>query len=325
LDTAVKAKKNFLTTHRSPDGDAVGSTIALKLFLNKMGKHCEAIVPDAFPEFLSWLPQAQNLIRFDKETERSKELIENADLIFSIDYNVMSRVGNDFQAILENQSTDMIIIDHHREPADHYKHYIHDIESSSTAQLVFDFIDYTGNLDKVDLDIAKGIYTGILTDTGSFRFRSTSYRTHEIAGKLIQLGLVTSEVYNHIYDNNSFERLRLLGYTLSQKMVHLPELDLAYIALSYNELQRFNYKSGDTEGFVNYALSIKGVQMSCLMKEDEDGGVKMSFRSKGERDVNTFARKFFNGGGHLNAAGGRSEKSLKETEHAFVEAVRSHF
>jgi phosphoesterase RecJ-like protein len=326
LNRVVQAKYVLITSHRSPDGDAIGSSLALFNFFKKLGVNVEVIVPDAFPEFLNWIPGVDTIMRYDKNTELIASKVEKADLILSVDYNVLSRVGPGFSDLLENCKTDMIIIDHHREPAEHYQNYIHDIKSSSTAQLVFDWMDHTGHRDKIDLGTAQAIYTGIVTDTGSFRFSSTSYRTHEIAGILMQFGLDTSAVYNKIFDNNSFDRLQLLGYTLSQKMKHLADIQLAYIVLSVEEMKRFNFKSGDTEGFVNYALSIKGVQMACLMKEDEKGGVKMSFRSKGlNHDMNQFARKYFNGGGHLNAAGGKSNDNLETTEANFVEAIKTHF
>ena len=315
---AIKNADNILiTTHRSPDGDAIGSSLGMLGFIEKLGKKARVVVPDAFPEFLNWISGTENITRYDTNKELVTKWVEESDLIMSLDYNTMSRVGNEFGEILQNAGKDMIIVDHHREPDEHFTHYIHDIESCSTAQLVLDFIDLTGNLDLMTLDMAEAIYTGILTDTGSFRFPSTSARTHEIVGLLMNKGLQVSKVYNAIYDTNSFDRLQLLGYTLSQKMKHFPELNLAYIVLSYEEMQRFNFKSGDTEGFVNYALSIKGVNFSCLMKESDDGKVKMSFRSKGDFDVNTFARTNFNGGGHLNAAGGISFTSLEETEKLF--------
>lgn len=319
---AFKQAQNIvLTAHKSPDGDAVGSTLGLLGFLEKLGKNVTAVVPDKFPAFLSWMPNIEKIIQFDKAQKEVQEAIKKADLVVSLDYNVLSRVGKGLQPILENCNKPMIIIDHHREPAQHFVNYIHDIESCSTAQLVFDFLDYTNNFDQIDLNMAQAIYTGILTDTGSFRFPSTSARTHQIVGRLMEMGLKPSEVYNNLFDTNSFDRLKLLGYVLGEKLIHRPELGLAYVCLTQAEMDKFNYQPGDTEGFVNYALSIKGVNRACLMKEDKTGFVKMSFRSKGDVDVNTFARTYFDGGGHLNAAGGAFEQGLKKAETLFLQAV----
>jgi len=271
----LKAEKIVITTHRSPDGDAIGSTMGLARFIRNIGKTCEVVVPDQYPEFLHWIPGSENIIQFDKNKTQVKELVQEADLLFSLDYNIISRVGEEFSHVLKkyNDKTNniKIMIDHHRQPDENYTHYIHDIEASSTSQLVYDFIDYSGNKDKVDVEICEALYSGILTDTGSFRFPSTSARTHEIVGEMMEVGLEVSKVYNNIYDNNSIDRLQLLGYVLGEKLRYNTELKFAYITLSHQEMKDHNYQAGDTEGFVNYALSIKGVKFSCLMKENENG------------------------------------------------------
>lgn len=317
-----KAENIVITTHRSPDGDAIGSSMGLSRFIEKLGKKCTVVVPDEFPEFLHWIPGSETIIRFDKNKDLVKELLENSDLVFSLDYNITSRVGEEFGLVLDGLDKTMIMIDHHRQPAENYTHYIHDIEASSTCQLVYDFISYSGNKDKIDVEICESLYSGILTDTGSFRFPSTSARTHAIVGEMMEVGLKVSKVYNHIYDNNSIDRLQLLGFVLGQKLQYHADLNMAFITLSHKEMQDHNYQAGDTEGFVNYALSIKGVNFSCLMKENENGSVRMSFRSKGDFDVNTFARNNFEGGGHLNAAGGRSTTTLDETVEKFLTKAR---
>ena len=321
---AIQNAENIvITTHRSPDGDAIGSSMGLARFIEKLGKKCSVIVPDEFPEFLNWIPDANKTIRFDKNKDLVKQILSDSDLVFSLDYNVKSRVGEEFGRVLEKLEKPMIMIDHHREPAEDYDHYIHDIEASSTGQLVYDFISFSGNKDKIDIGICEALYSGILTDTGSFRFPSTSARTHAIVGEMMEIGLDVSKVYNNIYDNNSIDRLKLLGFVLGQKLHYFGDLQMAYMSLSHQEMQDHDYQAGDTEGFVNYALSIKGVKFSCLMKENENGSVRMSFRSKGDFDVNTFARANFEGGGHLNAAGGRSKTSLAETEARFVEKAKA--
>ncbi len=319
LQSILGAENILITTHRSPDGDAIGSTMGLLQFITKLGKKCTVVVPDEFPEFLHWIPGTDQIIRFDTNKELVNKLVVDSDLIFSLDYNVLSRVGEEFCKVLSGLDKKMIMIDHHREPAENYNYYIHDIEASSTSQLVYDFIAYSGNKDKIDLGICEALYSGILTDTGSFRFPSTSARTHEIVGEMMEIGLEISKVYNLIYDNNSIDRLQLLGYVLGQKLSYHKDLNMAYITLSHQEMTDHNYQPGDTEGFVNYALSIKGVKFSCLMKENESGSVRMSFRSKGDFDVNKFARTYFSGGGHLNAAGGRSSIGLEATEKRLLE------
>lgn len=319
------ANRIFISTHKSPDGDAIGSSLALKQGLEKLGKTVTVVVPDAFPAFLNWMVNKGDLLQFDQQSEEVKLALQEAELVFSLDYNTLSRVGKDLEQLLRTDETPKLIIDHHREPEDAaFVAGLHDIEASSTAQLVYDFIQAFDEAGLIDKRTAACIYAGIVTDTGSFRFRSTTAKTHRVVADLMDLGLVTGEVYNEIFDTNSLDRIKLLGYVLDKKLTVFPELELAHISLSEKELNQFNYKSGDTEGVVNYPLSIKGVNVSCIMKEN-GGIIRMSFRSKGDIDVNLFARKYFNGGGHLNAAGGMSELSLEETVIKFEAAAKEYF
>jgi len=319
------ANRIFISTHKSPDGDAIGSSLALKQGLEKLGKTVTVVVPDAFPAFLNWMVNKGDLLQFDQQSEEVKLALQEAELVFSLDYNTLSRVGKDLEQLLRTDETPKLIIDHHREPEDAaFVAGLHDIEASSTAQLVYDFIQAFDEAGLIDKRTAACIYAGIVTDTGSFRFRSTTAKTHRVVADLMDLGLVTGEVYNEIFDTNSLDRIKLLGYVLDKKLTVFPELELAHISLSEKELNQFNYKSGDTEGVVNYPLSIKGVNVSCIMKEN-GGIIRMSFRSKGDIDVNLFARKYFNGGGHLNAAGGMSELSLEETLTKFEAAAKEYF
>jgi len=319
------ANRIFISTHKSPDGDAIGSSLALKQGLEKLGKTVTVVVPDAFPAFLNWMVNKGDLLQFDQQSEEVKLALQEAELVFSLDYNTLSRVGKDLEQLLRTDETPKLIIDHHREPEDAaFVAGLHDIEASSTAQLVYDFIQAFDEAGLIDKRTAACIYAGIVTDTGSFRFRSTTAKTHRVVADLMDLGLVIGEVYNEIFDTNSLDRIKLLGYVLDKKLTVFPELELAHISLSEKELNQFNYKSGDTEGVVNYPLSIKGVNVSCIMKEN-GGIIRMSFRSKGDIDVNLFARKYFNGGGHLNAAGGMSELSLEETVTKFEAAAKEYF
>ena len=325
VEMVHEAKHLLISTHKSPDGDAIGSSLALKQALEKLGKTVTVVVPDAFPAFLNWMVHKGDLLQFDQQSEAAKEALKNADLVFSLDYNTLSRVGKGFEEVLRADDTPKLIIDHHREPEeDAFVAGLHDIEASSTCQLVYDFIQSFDQEGLIDKRTAACIYSGIVTDTGSFRFRSTTAKTHRVVADLMDLGLVTGEVYNEIFDTNSLDRIKLLGYVLDKKLTVFPELELAHITLSEQELKDFNYKSGDTEGVVNYPLSIEGINVSCIMKEN-GGIIRMSFRSKGDIDVNLFARKYFSGGGHLNAAGGMSELSLEDTIVKFETSAKAYF
>lgn len=318
------AEKIFISTHKSPDGDAVGSSLALWHILKKQGKTATVVVPDTFPDFLAWMEGSDEILHFDKQGSEVVSRLKAADLVVSLDYNTLSRTGKNLEEILRGNDTPRVILDHHREPeVDAFEAGLHDITSSSTAQLVYEYIVQSGSEDLIDATVAECLYSGMVTDTGSFRFPSTTARTHRIVANLMDVGLDVSKVYNLIYDTNALTKLRLLGYILDQKLEVFPEADLALITLSEEELRKFDYQPGDTEGVVNYALSIKGVRFSCLMKQS-DKGIRMSFRSKGNLDVNTFARTHFNGGGHLNAAGGFSADSLELTRSLFIERAKAY-
>lgn len=319
----LSANQVLITTHKSPDGDAIGSSLAMHHYLTSQGIKHTMVVPDEWPHFLNWLDDTDSIIRFDQDEARIHELIAQSDVLLSLDYNVLSRAGKGLESALSHFKGTRIMIDHHRQPDETYDFYVHDVTSCSTAQLVAEFIMNTTGLGNVGIPLAESLYTGILTDTGSFRFPSTSSQTHRIVADLMEQGLDVTKVYNAIYDTNSFNRLKLLGYVLGEKMVLHQNKTTAYFTLSLKELNQHGYQPGDTEGFVNYALSISGVKFACIMKEAANG-TKMSFRSKGDWDVNTFARTHFNGGGHLNAAGGFSSLSLEETETAFLNCLNEY-
>jgi phosphoesterase RecJ-like protein len=299
-----------ITTHKSPDGDAIGSSLALYHFLNKLGKNVTVIVPDAFPSFLNWMVGCSDIVHYDSQTEVADEIIGKADVIFSLDYNSLSRIS-DLRNPIEKSSAIKIVIDHHQDPQDFADHYFVDTDSCSTCQLVYEFIEKLEELDKIDKVIGECIYCGIMTDTGSFRYPSTTSKTHEIIAHLIDLGVENSRIHQEVYDNSTEDRLRLLGYALTEKMVVLSEHRAAYISLSQDELKRFSFKRGDTEGLVNYALSISGVRFAALITEKEDM-ISLSLRSKDDFFVNTIANEHFNGGGHVYAAGGMLETSLND-------------
>ena len=309
--------KVVIVPHKNPDGDAMGSTLALYHYLRKYNHDARVIAPNDYPEFLKWLP-GDNLVLIHENTpEESEALIKEATLIFTLDFNVLNRSGEMTEA-LENSSATKIMIDHHQQPDDYAKYTYSDVNMSSTCEMVYNFIEFLGDLDKIDADIATCLYTGIMTDTGSFRFPSTTQRTHEIVGNLIEKGANNAQIHNNVYDTNSYNRLQLLGRAM-QNLKVIPELHTAYIWLSQADLNEFNFKKGDTEGFVNYGLSLKDIVFAAIFIENEQEGiVKVSLRSKGSFSVNQFSRAHFNGGGHDNAAGGRSDESLHETIDKFI-------
>ena len=307
-----KPRNIVVVGHRNPDGDAMGSTLALKHYLAKKGHNCAVVVPNEYPEFLHWLPGSENTYRFDWQNSQSKRVIDNSDLIFLLDFNALHRVGHDMQKILEAYPNDFAMIDHHQQPDD-MKYMYSDVEICSTCQMVYQFIEMNNDLDFIDVDIATCLYTGIMTDTGSFRFRSTTSRTHRVIADLIDKGAENDRIHNNVYDANSYNRLLLLGQALSNLQI-LPSYKTAYITLTNEEKNRFDFQKGDTEGVVNYALSLKGIIFAAIFIEDKEQGIiKISFRSKGDFSVNKFSRNHFNGGGHDNAAGGKSEESMQET------------
>lgn len=318
------AESIVITAHRSPDGDAVGSSLALFHYFNKRNKNATVILPDGFADFLKWMPGQEKILTHDEFPDSCEAKLEEANLIFCLDYNDLSRTG-DLSPLLEQQigKTPFILIDHHQNPDTFPDVLISDTSSCSTAQMVYEFIAVLGDEDLIDATIGQCMYAGIVTDSGSFRFPSVTPETHRITASLIEKGVDHAEIHRSIYDTNLLDRLRLVGYALSEKLVVLPELHTAYITLSKEELDRFNYRSGDTEGLVNQALSIKGVNMAVFIREGSNK-VKLSFRSQGKFKVNEFSSQYFNGGGHFNAAGGASNASLQEVIDHFLSVLPSY-
>jgi len=313
------SEKIVITTHQSPDGDAIGSSLALCGYLKKKGFDVSVVVPDSFPKFLKWMEGAKDVLVYEQDGNKVEELIASADLIFSLDYNDLKRVGG-VGELIANSSAYKAMIDHHLHPSDFADWMCSDTTSCSTAQLIYNFIEDFNDLELIDNQIAEGIYCGIMTDSGSFRFPSVQAKTHLIAADLINRGLNHSKVHELVHDVNTLPKLHLLGFALNEKLKVLPNVPVAVIALSWEELRQFHYKKGDTEGLVNYALSIEGVEMAAFIKED-DNKVKMSFRSKGDIAVNEFSNLYFSGGGHKNAAGGISDVSLEETVELFESKI----
>ncbi|WP_317132195.1 DHH family phosphoesterase [Vicingus serpentipes] len=310
-----------ITTHKSPDGDAIGSSLGLYHFLKNKGKKVVVIVPDAFPDFLKWMSLSDEIVYFDKDREIGFNHIDNSDLIFSLDYNALGRIG-ELGEVIGDSKASKIVIDHHQNPQEFANHYYVDTNCCSTAQLVYEFIDQLGELDSLTKDISECLYCGIMTDTGSFRFPSTTAKTHQIIAHFLELGANGSKIHEKVYDTYSEKRLRLLGYALTEKMKVFPEYNAAYISLSQKELKEFNFQKGDTEGLVNYPLSINGIKFSALITEKEQD-ISMSFRSKDDVFVNEFANTHFQGGGHIYAAGGKSDLSLEDTIAKFEELLKN--
>lgn len=313
-------KKVVIIPHRSPDGDAMGSTLGLYHFLKKLNHEAIVIAPNEFPEFLAWLPATENVLIFEKDKENTTKIIFEADLVFTLDFNALHRTG-EMEHILNKVTAPFIMIDHHQKPDDYAKYMFSDTKYGSTCEMLFHFIVSLGQKNLIDKTIATCIYTGIVTDSGSFRFPSTTSTTHRVVADLIDIGVQNGAVHNSLFDNDSYDRLRLLGQAL-QNMKILFDKKTSYITLTQKELDQNNYVKGDTEGIVNYGLSIKGIVFAAIFIEHkEENIIKISFRSQGDFDVNQFARTYFGGGGHINAAGGKSYLSMQETVAKFEEIL----
>lgn len=305
-------KKIAIIPHRSPDGDAMGSTLGLYHFLLKLNHQPIVISPNEFPNFLDWLPGSESVLVFEKDKENVSKALENAEIIFTLDFNALHRVG-ELEHVLNKLKAPFVMIDHHQSPSDYAQFIYSDTIFGSTCEMLYNFIELLGYKNLIDKTIATCIYTGILTDSGSFRFPKTTGRTHRIVADLIDLGAENTIIPNLLFDNNSYDRLQLMGRAL-QNMKLLTEFKTAYTTLSQDELNEFNYVKGDTEGLVNYGLTIKGVIFAAIFIENKDENIiKISLRSQGDFDVNAFARTHFEGGGHINAAGGKSGLSMQAT------------
>jgi len=310
-----KKPRILITTHRSPDGDAMGSSLALYQVLVKQGFEVSVVVPNSYPKFLHWLPCNKEVVEYEGNEKNANTRIDSAELIFCLDFNDLGRTDMMSES-LQNSTATFVMIDHHQDPSDFADIMFSVPGISSTAQLVYEFIENMGWSSLLTQDIAECIYTGLITDTGSFRFSSVDARTHEIASKLIEVGLKQGHIHQRLFDNNKESRLKLLGYCLSEKLEVLPEYKTAVMSLSQEELDRFHFVKGDTEGFVNYALSIDGVIFTAFFVQNENK-VKISFRSLNDFRANLLSKKHFSGGGHINAAGGIHEGSLDEAIRKF--------
>jgi len=304
------AKKILITAHYKPDGDAIGSSLGLFHVLKSLGHYVTVMMPSYYPEFLQWIPGNEEVVIFTQHIPNGIGIINDAEIIFALDYNEFSRT-NGMSVYLRDAKAIKIMIDHHLNPEPFADLTISEPKASSTCELVFDFICDIGQESLVSKNVADALFTGLLTDTGCFKY-NTNPRVHEVASKLMQCGADPETINRYVFDCFSQDRLQLIGYSLSERLEVLPEFHTAIIPLSTEDYQKFNFKIGDNEGLVNYPLMLKNVVMSILVSETDEI-VKLSFRSKGGFAVNELAGKYFQGGGHKNASGGRSRKTLTQT------------
>jgi phosphoesterase RecJ-like protein len=301
----------LITTHYNPDGDAIGSSLALYHFLASRGISSKVLIPNALPSFLQWMPGVKDSVIYDDDAEIGDDLLASADLIFCMDYNGLGRVKL-FTDQLRDAKATRVLIDHHVQPENEFDLIFSEIGVSSTSELLYQIIDKAGLISGITKEMAECFFVGIMTDTGSFSFACNRPETFAIAANLIRTGMDVERVHRMVYDTYSESRMRLLGHCLATNMKVLPEFATAYIWLTKEDLEKYDYQQGDTEGVVNYALSIENVAVAALFTERDDR-VRVSLRSKGEFSVNDFARAHFNGGGHRNAAGGDIFKNMPET------------
>ncbi len=312
IDTLNKYRKIVIVSHVNPDGDALGSSLALHLFTKKMGLDSQVIVPNDYPNFLSWLPSIDDIIIYDKNKDIAKQKLTDAELICYLDFNTESRTGVMHNDLLHFAKTPKLLIDHHiGADTSKFEAFFSETEISSTSEMVAELIKYQGFDSYLDDEIANCILAGMITDTGSFT-HSIYKNTFSLCGEILSATNVDyMKIHQNIYDNSTENRLRLLGFLINDRMTILNDYNTAYIYASKSDLESFDYQVGDTEGVVNYPLSISNVKMSVLLTERQ-GCIRLSFRSKGNFSVNDLARDHFDGGGHFNAAGGTLHCSLDE-------------
>jgi len=316
------SKRIVITTHHNPDGDAVGSALGLYHALNSFGYPVTVVTPNGFPEFLSWIPGTEQVVRYSDQKSNAVSSILNADTIICLDFNGFKRT-EEMGDVLMRANGKKILIDHHPMPEDNFDLQFSYTEVSSTAELVYEILTSCFAHDIVNTNAAICLFVGIMTDTGSFSYACSRGRTFQIAGELISKGVDVEKVQGAVYNNFSTDRMRLMGFSLNEKMKVFPEYKSAYISLTKEDLKQFKHKMGDTEGFVNLPLSIKGIVFSVLFVE-HDTFVKISLRSRGSFPVNVVSQKHFNGGGHINAAGGKTFMSLAETEVFFENLLKTY-
>jgi phosphoesterase RecJ-like protein len=319
---ANPSPKIVITTHHKPDADALGSSLGLHNFFIQCGITSTVVSPTDYGDFLDWMPGEPSVVNFEKEEQKATALVNEADFVFCLDFNALKRI-NRLGDIVANAKAKKVMIDHHLEPENFADYTLWSSHASSACELVYDFIVLMDLVDKINKDIASCLYAGIMTDTASFKHNSTYPSTHRAAAVLLEKGAESNKIFESIYDNYSESRTRFIGYCLSEKMQILKEYNTVLITVSAADLKRFNIITGDSEGLVNYGLSIRGIVLSVLIV-DRTVARKMSFRAKGDFPANEFARKYFNGGGHFSAAGGESLDPLEVVEAKFKGALKDY-
>lgn len=312
----------LITTHFSPDGDALGSSLALYHYLIGRKKNVKLIVPNSFPYFLKWLKGASDVLVYEYNPDAGQKIIENADLIFCLDFNTLKRIG-DMSPFIEKAKGKKVLVDHHPNPSKTTDVTISYPKISSTSEIIFRLLFQMNEYDQISKDSAEAIYCGMMTDTGGFTFNSSNPEIFEIISLLLRKGINKDEIYAHVYSNFNEDRFRLLGFVLSERMKIYNDAHSALIYLSKEDQNQFRNIKGDTEGFVNYPLSIKNIVFSTFIREDENL-IKLSFRSQGNFPCNEFASEFFNGGGHFNASGGEFYGTMKEALAVFEKGLEQY-
>ncbi len=318
-------KNSTIVMHQKPDGDAMGSSLGLYHFLQQLGHNVTVISPTNWASFLSWMPGCSIVLNFEQQQDNIKalEVLQATEWLFCLDFNVLHRTKN-MESILLQLPCTKILIDHHQQPAiEQFQFGISNTAKSSTCEMVYDFIMASGYENKINTIVAQCLYTGVMTDTGAFRFSTTTASVHRMVAHLKEKEINHTAIHEFIFENFLENRLRFLGYVLLHKLVISYEYNTALMAISKAEILEYNIQTGDTEGIVNYAFGIKGIKLCALIVERE-GEIRCSFRSKNDFDVNVFARKYFNGGGHQNAAGGVSNDSLVITVDRFWKAIEEN-
>ena len=316
-------KKIAITTHQKPDGDAMGSSLGLYHLLIQLGHTVTVISPTNWASFLKWMPAANMVVDFEQSKDIAIKYLQEADVLFCLDFNVLHRTKN-MEPVLNDLTCIKVLIDHHEQPQVEYFTYgISSTAKSSTCEMVFDFIVNSGHDAKINTEIAQSLYTGVMTDTGSFRFPGTTANVHRMVARLKETGFNHTVIHDNIYDNFLENRLRFIGHALLNRMEVLYDCNTAIMVIPKNDLLRFHIKTGDTEGLVNYLLTIEGMKLGAIVI-DRDEERKWSFRSKGGFDVNTFAREHFEGGGHFNASGGRSDDTIDQTVWKFKKVIKQY-
>ena len=318
----VECKKISIVTHFNPDGDAIGSSLALHHYLKSLNLLSNVITPNRHPSFLDWVPGINDIIIYDEDIEKSNEKLTDSDLIFTMDFNSLDRCG-DLSSIINKENQKIVMIDHHQLPENYADINFSYPKISSTCEIVYFIIEASNNLKLIDKNIATCIYLGMMTDTGSFQYNGVNSKTHKIIAELINKGIIQSEIYNKVYNENSTSKLMILGKALNSLNV-LKEYKTTYMYLKRDELKEHNYEKGDTEGVVNYGLSLKNIEFTAMFIEDleDENLIKISFRSKNNFPCNKFAKDNFNGGGHINAAGGKFEGKIDNAIALFIKKIK---